>query len=64
MSECTCERCPTCNGSGQLWFSGEIVRTERFDDMCEMIFCDDCNGTGFLDICESCVLEREEEEIE
>lgn len=54
--ECTCSSCPSCNGTGNVWFSftGEYLGRSRCDDLDTMETCEDCNGTGVFDTCDRC----------
>lgn len=53
---CECVVCTTCEGSGNLWFtiSGRYLGVHRSSDLDEMEPCDNCRGTGILEMCESC----------
>ncbi len=53
--KCTCEYCPTCNGTGNVWydFAGRYLGNSRCDDLDSMESCDECRG-GITDVCERC----------
>jgi DnaJ-class molecular chaperone len=58
--KCECVDCPTCNGSGSVWVSGDRMSANRFDDMGDLETCPDCNGEGISVYCLKCVLESQD----
>ena len=59
---CMCVPCSECDGSGSVWFTfyGKYLGRSRCDDMDELQTCDECGGSGLVDMCDEC-REREEE---
>ena len=55
--ECTCQRCPECGGTGDVWisFSGEYLGCFRCDDLDELDVCPECEGSGIILMCENCM---------
>lgn len=51
--KCTCVSCGTCIGTGRQWFQWYGVE--------ESEPCDDCDGSGVTETCESCMDAREVE---
>ena len=53
---CTCVQCPTCRGTGTVWFSSHPRRflgSSRSDDLDELEQCEFCSN-GILEICDRC----------
>lgn len=63
MSECKCERCGECNGSGTIWFDfqGNYLGHHRCDDLDEPDNCPECSGSGIIDQCDHCNALEEDE---
>jgi len=55
MSECTCIYCDFCDGKGHYWidFRTKLPKVHN-DDLDEMEYCDECGGSGVVEICEYC----------
>jgi len=54
---CSCVNCPSCNGSGTVWFAfdGTYLGNNRCDDMDNLEKCDECGGSGIADdYCDEC----------
>lgn len=61
--KCECIDCPTCEGDGTVWVSGNKMEAHRFDDMGDIECCPGCGGDGISICCLKCSLEEEEEYI-
>ena len=63
--ECTCKRCPECGGTGDVWISisGKYLGRFHCDDLDELDTCPDCEGSGIIEMCDSC-MEAEEEAMD
>jgi len=59
--KCECVGCPSCDGSGSVWVSGERMSAHRFDDMGDFETCPFCNGEGVSEYCSKCILEQGED---
>jgi len=55
--ECTCQKCPECGGTGNIWisFSGKYLGRYRGDDLDELDICPECEGSGIISMCENCM---------
>lgn len=54
--ECRCVRCGDCGGSGSVWydFRGHFLGNYRTDDLDESEPCDNCGGSGIVEVCQRC----------
>lgn len=51
---CSCTICVVCNGSGNIWLDMRGRVTVHCDDLDEMEICEDCGGSGTVEICDEC----------
>jgi hypothetical protein len=60
---CQCAKCLVCKGSGVVWFAvgGRYLGPNRCDDLDEMDGCDECQGSGITETCDSCRADYEEQ---
>ena len=61
---CKCVSCPECGGTGNVWvsFNGKYLGKCRCDDFDELEMCEECNGTGIIEMCDECMMAKEEAE--
>jgi hypothetical protein len=54
--------CPECGGLGNVWwsFSGKYLGQSRCDDLDELEMCEECHGSGLLNMCDNCIEEEED----
>ena len=60
---CRCVNCPECRGSGHVWFAfggREYLGFSRADDLDEMECCEECSGSGVVEMCDKCQREWED----
>lgn len=65
IGTCSCTPCRECKGTGSVFisFDGQYIGSHRWDDMDEMITCEECYGSGIETTCDYCI-ELEEAEAE
>jgi len=52
---CRCVSCSACGGSGNLWrtLDGKLYE-HRVDDLGDLETCEECRGSGVVEVCEEC----------
>lgn len=61
---CRCVTCPECRGRGHVWFAfggREYLGAGRSDDLDEMETCEECSGSGIVEMCDHCQMALDEE---
>ena len=56
-TKCKCVPCGSCGGIGNVWFTfdGKYLGNRRSDDMDELEWCEDCDGSGIAEECDYCL---------
>ncbi len=63
---CACVRCGDCGGTGSIWldFAGRYLGNHRSDDLDDAEPCDNCGGSGIVEVCDRCQMQDELEDEE
>ncbi len=51
-----------CGGRGTTYVDMSGRHVEYFDDLCDLVACEECNGSGIEHECDDCHDQREDEE--
>jgi len=60
---CECVLCGSCGGTGSIWvdFAGRYLGNRRCDDLDQMEPCEDCGGSGVIEVCYECQEAQDED---